>query len=106
MISSIEKAKLCVSILKLVNLERFWPIPDIGDDHGPSLDMWEELAFIVDDCSRLSHGEKIVLRVTVDIWNGAASVPLSEMLTYLDPPIVHRIADVVKLCLPLPDLDW
>ena len=86
-----------------VGLERFWNIPEIGNDVGPSLDMWNEIALIKDECSRLSHGEKLIMLIVIDMWNGGAQVSIYEMWSHLEPRLVHQVANTMKLCLPLPD---
>lgn len=103
MIPEREKAELCASLLLAVGLERFWRVPDIGRDAGPSPEMWKEIANINHDESSLSHGEKLVMLVAHDMWNGGSHVSIYEMWSHLEPRIVHLIANTMKLCLPLPD---
>jgi len=103
MIAEREKAKLAAGLLASVGLERFWKVSDIGTEIGPSQEMWEEIDDIKAYDSLLSHGEKMVMLIAHDIWNGGSHVSIYEMWSHLDPEIVHRIADTIKQCLPMPD---
>lgn len=65
--------------------------------------MWEEVTRIrANEGSLLSHGEKLMMLIAVDMWNGGAHVSIYEMWSHLSPETVHDIADAIKLCLPLP----
>jgi hypothetical protein len=103
MIAEKEKAKLAAALLASVGLERFWTVPDIGADVGPSPKMWEEIDDIKAYDSLLSHGEKMVMLIAHDIWNGGSHVSIYEMWSHLAPETVHLIADTIKQCLPIPD---
>jgi len=103
MIAEGEKAKLAAALLASVGLQRYWAVPDLGLDVGPSPEMWKEIVDIKTFESTLSHSEKLILLIAHDIWNGGSHVSIYEMWSHLAPETVHLIADTMKLCLPIPD---
>ena len=97
-----QRAEACFLLLRLAS-ENFamtmWHDPRISNGSmigGPAPAGIAKLKNALEgDGHTLSHGEKLLLQVTFDVWNGSGHAHLHEVLEQLMP---HQIGAIGTLC--------
>jgi len=89
-------ARLCKEMLEeFYPLRGLWEYSEVGA-FGPNDSAREALALVNEGVSPLSHGEKIVLRVAFDLYNGTGGAKIYDVLNSLQAETVQVIGEIFK----------
>lgn len=79
---SAQRSEACRALLARVGLDRFW------SSDGPLPTAWEQE-------EPLSSGEAVMLRASLDVWNGSGHCKLARALDVLDPDNLAAIGSLL-----------
>jgi hypothetical protein len=78
----------------MANVEKYFEYSDLGHC-GPSEDAAHELYLVREGDSRLSSGQKVLLKVAFDLWNGSGGASFHDIREWLDAAIVQSIGELM-----------
>lgn len=89
-----QRSRLCLAVLRMGKLDRYWRSSDLGDS-GPTDEAWTELHLAHKGGSLLSTGEKTLLQVVFDLWDGSGRASLWDMMNNLDTGVCQSIGELL-----------
>lgn len=89
-----HRSSICHILLEMKGMERFWCNPEVGHG-GPSPEAMKELTLLNEERSILSTGEQVLLRVVLDLWNGAGGASFHQITTKLDEGVALAIGELM-----------
>lgn len=93
-----QRAAVCSTLLALVGLGGLWR-HDFGYP-GPTR---RAHALLEAGGAPLSSGERVMLRLAWDVWNGAGRAVLGETLAVLSPRLLEKVGRLLMACAQGPD---